>query len=248
MMSERPFVVNLSCEDRPGIVAAVTTELAAFGANIAESNQFWDRQTNRFFMRIAFNAPNGINREDIERNLQPVTTRFDMKVALTDRSLRNHERAEKPQTIVIDQKDFRFDPETVAIRAGDLVKFTNSDNAVHNVRTINPLHSFNVNMQSGGKHEEKFDRASGIRRPYRLGCDYHSSMRAWVFVFAHPYFQVTKADGKFRLDDVPPGDYDLEMAHPAGELKWTQKIKVTSGETTKIDIQVSPDDKTDAKQ
>ncbi|MCA9212235.1 MAG: hypothetical protein KDB27_04150 [Planctomycetales bacterium] len=169
-------------------------------------------------------------------------------VALTDRSLRNHERAEKPQTIVIDQKDFRFDPETVAIRAGDLVKFTNSDNAVHNVRTINPLHSFNVNMQSGGKHEEKFDRASGIRRPYRLGCDYHSSMRAWVFVFAHPYFQVTKADGKFRLDDVPPGDYDLEMAHPAGELKWTQKIKVTSGETTKIDIQVSPDDKTDAKQ
>ncbi|MCB1381429.1 MAG: formyltetrahydrofolate deformylase [Notoacmeibacter sp.] len=87
-MSERPFVVNLSCEDRPGIVAAVTTELAAFGANIAESNQFWDRQTNRFFMRIAFNAPGGITREDIERNLQPVTTRFDMKVALTDRSRR----------------------------------------------------------------------------------------------------------------------------------------------------------------
>ena len=80
-MSERPFVVNLSCEDRPGIVAAVTTELASFGANIAESNQFWDRQTNRFFMRIAFNAPDGISREDIERNLKPVVSRFDMKIA-----------------------------------------------------------------------------------------------------------------------------------------------------------------------
>ncbi len=85
-MSERPFVVNLSCEDGPGIVAAVTTELAGFGANIAESNQFWDRQTNRFFMRIAFNAPDGVGRDDIERNLQPVVTRFEMKVALTDRS------------------------------------------------------------------------------------------------------------------------------------------------------------------
>lgn len=85
-MSERPFVVNLSCEDRPGIVAAVTTELAGFGANIAESNQFWDRQTNRFFMRIAFNAPEGVGRDDIERNLQPVITRFEMKAALTDRS------------------------------------------------------------------------------------------------------------------------------------------------------------------
>ena len=53
-MTEKTFVLTLSCEDRPGIVAAVTTELAALGANIAESNQFWDRQTNRFFMRVVF--------------------------------------------------------------------------------------------------------------------------------------------------------------------------------------------------
>ncbi|HZY51464.1 MAG TPA: ACT domain-containing protein, partial [Devosia sp.] len=37
------FVLTLSCADRPGIVAAVTTELAALNANISESNQFWDR-------------------------------------------------------------------------------------------------------------------------------------------------------------------------------------------------------------
>ena len=52
-MNEHQFVVTLTCDDKPGIVAAVTTELAAIGANIAESNQFWDRQTNRFFLRIA---------------------------------------------------------------------------------------------------------------------------------------------------------------------------------------------------
>ncbi|MEX2479629.1 MAG: ACT domain-containing protein, partial [Gammaproteobacteria bacterium] len=39
------FILTLSCADRPGIVAAVTTELAALGANIAESAQFWDRET-----------------------------------------------------------------------------------------------------------------------------------------------------------------------------------------------------------
>ena len=42
-MSERQFVLTLSCEDRPGIVAAVTTEFADLGANIAESGQFWDQ-------------------------------------------------------------------------------------------------------------------------------------------------------------------------------------------------------------
>ncbi|MBA8881508.1 ACT domain-containing protein, partial [Phyllobacterium myrsinacearum] len=47
-MSNKNYVLTLSCEDKPGIVASVTTELAALDANIAESNQFWDRQTNRF--------------------------------------------------------------------------------------------------------------------------------------------------------------------------------------------------------
>jgi formyltetrahydrofolate deformylase len=78
------FILNLSCEDRPGIVAAVTTELAGIGANIAESNQFWDRQTNRFFMRIAFTAPDKFARDEIERLLKPVIDRFDMRVAMVD--------------------------------------------------------------------------------------------------------------------------------------------------------------------
>lgn len=76
------FVLTLSCDDRPGIVAAVTTELARIGANIVESNQFWDRQTNRFFMRIAFAAPASINRDEVERTLKSPVERFSMKTAL----------------------------------------------------------------------------------------------------------------------------------------------------------------------
>ncbi len=77
-------VLTLSCTDRPGVVAAVTTELAAIGGNIAESNQFWDRQSNRFFMRIAFEAPKGVTHEGIEKALRPAIERFDMKTAVTD--------------------------------------------------------------------------------------------------------------------------------------------------------------------
>ena len=87
-MTEKTFDINLSCEDRPGIVAAVTTELAALGANIAESNQFWDRQTNRFFMRISFTVPENIDRDAISRALNPAIARFNMETALADRSRR----------------------------------------------------------------------------------------------------------------------------------------------------------------
>jgi len=82
------FILTLSCEDRPGIVAAVTTELAALEANIAESNQFWDKETGRFFMRLAFTAPEGVDRDALERALKPAVERFSMRTALVDQAIR----------------------------------------------------------------------------------------------------------------------------------------------------------------
>jgi formyltetrahydrofolate deformylase len=85
-MADSNFILTLSCADRPGIVAAVTSELAALNANIAESNQFWDRETGQFFMRIAFTSPEGVSREALERALKPAFERFAMRTALTDQS------------------------------------------------------------------------------------------------------------------------------------------------------------------
>ena len=85
-MSSKSFILTLSCADRPGIVAAVTTELAALDANIAESNQFWDKETGTFFMRLAFTAPDGVDRERLERALKPAIERFGMRTALVDQA------------------------------------------------------------------------------------------------------------------------------------------------------------------
>ncbi|PIO45242.1 ACT domain-containing protein, partial [Phyllobacterium zundukense] len=96
-MPDKNYVLTLSCEDKPGIVASVTTELAGMDANIAESNQFWDRQTNRFFMRIAFTAAEGTTKDDVERVLKPAIQRFDMKTTLVDQS-------KKPKIIIMVSK------------------------------------------------------------------------------------------------------------------------------------------------
>ncbi|MDQ0469490.1 formyltetrahydrofolate deformylase [Labrys wisconsinensis] len=87
-MSDRVYTLTLSCDDRPGIVAAVTTELAEIGANILESNQFWDQQTNGFFMRLAFAAPAAIGEGEIRRALAPAIERFGMRTTLVDRARR----------------------------------------------------------------------------------------------------------------------------------------------------------------
>src|SRR5262245_27864659 len=151
--------------------------------------------------------------------------------------------AHEPQTVVIDQQNFQFTPETVVIRRGDSVKFTNADQATHNVQSSSEITTFNVNMPGGGDHTVRFDRPGGIRQPVQIGCVFHSAMRAWIFVFDHPWYQMTTANGKFRMTDVPPGEYDLEMVHPAGELWWRKHIEIKPGETLRIDIRVSPDDK-----
>jgi plastocyanin len=164
-------------------------------------------------------------------------------VALSGPNLTAAPPAKAGKMVVVDQKDFQFIPETVAIRAGQSVKFLNSDKELHNVNAFHPRHSFNVVMPAGGEHVEKFERVSGIQRPYQLGCVYHSAMRSWVFVFDHPWYQVTGADGRFRLEGVPPGEYKLEMSHPAGQLRFSENIAVKAGQTLEVQIRVSPDNK-----
>jgi hypothetical protein len=36
---------------------------------------------------------------------------------------------------------------------------------------------------------------------------------AWVYIASHPYYTVTDEKGRFRLDDVPPGEYTLAVWH-----------------------------------
>ncbi len=147
----------------------------------------------------------------------------------------------EPATVEMDQKDFRFIPETIAIRAGDRVKFKNSDAVVHNVFVFDPSNAFNVNMPAGGQHMETFKTPGGIGRPMQVGCVYHSAMRAWVYVFDHPHFQVTEPDGRFVLKNVPPGKYTVEVVHPAGKLRWTKQVEVAAGKPVKLRVELSPD-------
>jgi formyltetrahydrofolate deformylase len=51
--------LSLSCADQPGLVARVASYLAGRGGNITDAQQFNDRLTDRFFMRVVFSLPDG---------------------------------------------------------------------------------------------------------------------------------------------------------------------------------------------
>ena len=160
-------------------------------------------------------------------------------VAVSTRGLIAPRATSRPATVTMDQKNFQFVPETLAIRAGDKVRFLNSDNHTHNVKTAHPKHSFNVTMPVDGEFEETFAAASGIRQPFEIDCVFHSSMRAWIFVFDHPWFSTTGKDGKFQMENVPPGQHRLEVVHPAGDLRGRETINVQAGKPTDVTIRLS---------
>ncbi|MDR7156208.1 formyltetrahydrofolate deformylase [Sphingobium xenophagum] len=51
--------LTLQCDDRPGLVADVATLLTQQGGNITDAQQFNDKLTDRFFMRVEFEIAPG---------------------------------------------------------------------------------------------------------------------------------------------------------------------------------------------
>jgi formyltetrahydrofolate deformylase len=76
------YVLVLSCPDRPGIVHAVSGFLVERGGNIVESQQFGDRLTDRFFMRIDFTVSGPATADSLRADFAAVAARFDMDVEL----------------------------------------------------------------------------------------------------------------------------------------------------------------------
>ncbi len=82
-MAPSRFVLTLSCPNRAGIVAAVSTALFEGGFNIFDAQQFDDGETGNFFMRVAFNAASDdANGEAVRAFFPDIAARFQMNWTL----------------------------------------------------------------------------------------------------------------------------------------------------------------------
>ncbi|TQL47002.1 formyltetrahydrofolate deformylase [Homoserinimonas aerilata] len=70
------WVLTIVCNDRPGIVHAISGAIVEAGGNITESQQFSSLDTEHFFMRLQVES--AASREQFEASLAPVVARYDM--------------------------------------------------------------------------------------------------------------------------------------------------------------------------
>ena len=76
------YVLTLACLDQPGIVHAVTSFLLENGGNIRESQQFGDRESGRFFMRIDFETAQAADAGTLHAAFATTAAQFEMSYDL----------------------------------------------------------------------------------------------------------------------------------------------------------------------
>ena len=134
----------------------------------------------------------------------------------------------------MDQRNETFLPRLLAVQTGTTVDFPNSDSTYHNVFSLSRARRFDLGRYAAGKTKSvRFDRPGVVR----VFCDIHSHMSAFIVVFNHPYFRVTDADGRFRIDNVPPGTYTV-IGWYEGEARTQRSVTVTAGAAADLDLVV----------
>ena len=98
-----------------------------------------------------------------------------------------------------------------AARARDHVghdgRLPEHDRTYHNVFSLSQgeARSTSGATPPGKSKSVRFDRPGIVR----VFCDIHSHMSAFILVFAHRFFAVTDDEGRYRIDEVPPGTYTV---------------------------------------
>jgi plastocyanin len=134
----------------------------------------------------------------------------------------------------LDQRNETFIPFVLPIVVGTTVDFTNSDRTYHNVFSLSKPRRFDLGRYGSGRSKAvRFDHPGVVR----VFCDLHSHMSAFILVFAHRFFAVTDAEGRYRIDGIPPGTYTL-VAWNDGRERETRTVQVNDGEASEVDFVV----------
>jgi plastocyanin len=137
--------------------------------------------------------------------------------------------------VQIDQEQCAFVPRVVVVPVGGTVEFLNTDRLLHNLHSASKENRIFNRTQPRGRTIAIVFRAPEI---IRVDCDLHPWMRAWVVVAVHPFYAVTNDQGEFVLDDVPPGEYTLQLWQESlGAV--TKDVTVREEPTTTVTVDMS---------
>ena len=124
---------------------------------------------------------------------------------------------------------------TVGFTGNDFV-LRNDDPVLHTGHIYSYIRGktmFNIALPEKGSEISKTLTKPGVME---LNCDCHPWMKGFVYVFDHPYVTITDENGRFVIDDIPPGVYTIEAWHESLGTTSISEINVQSAKTVAIKL------------
>lgn len=136
---------------------------------------------------------------------------------------------------VMDQAELVFIPHVLPIIKGTTVDYLNSDDVRHNVFSADDV-ADKMNLGTWPKGEI---RSFTFNKPgvATMLCNVHPEMEAYIVVLQNNHYAITKKDGNYTIENVPPGEYTLKVWNKKYKSK-DQKIEIKSGETLSVDFKL----------
>lgn len=128
---------------------------------------------------------------------------------------------------VIDQRELTILPHVTPVVTGTTVAFLNSDMVYHNIFSLSKAKQFNLGrFPAGEKHSVTFDRPGVVE----VFCDIHSDMNGVVLVLPNPFFTTVNADGSYRISNIPPGTFVVQVWRENSREMMTKVVITTTPE------------------
>jgi plastocyanin len=145
--------------------------------------------------------------------------------------------AERKEKAKLDQQNCQFVPHVLVAPIGITLDVVNSDSVLHNVRAgEGPGKLFNYAMPIKGHVVPTHLRKDGI---FKVSCDVHPWMRAWLVVLPTTAFATTDEAGQYKLDNLPPGKHKVKIWHERlGEKE--QEIEISDEKPAVWDVAFTP--------
>lgn len=155
---------------------------------------------------------------------------------------------------LIEARDCMFQPWITIVRNGHAVEVVNMDPVMHDIQgyetspeagarvlfntplILNHQHQ-RGNMRAVHNHAPGKSLVGPIylnkgRRTFYMQCGFHAYMESWAMAVNNPYYAVTDDQGAFRIEDIPPGIYQMVVWHPQAGPGASRTITIAPDGTT----------------
>ena len=162
----------------------------------------------------------------VDGGLANVVVSLELERGQTLPEMVRPESRKLPTEVVMTNRNCRFEPHIAVMTTQQTLVLGNDDPVAHNT-LANLLYNspFNESIGMGSVVKKKLTRAE--RRPAQISCPIHSWMSGWVVVKDHAFVGVSDSHGRFRITDLPPGEWTFQFwQEKAGYLS---KMELKSG-------------------